>query len=75
MRKISKKRRNNLIGVRKGYYKSTGENDLIFLFSKRLKSHFDFSHISIKLIQEDEVYAVFLYTNADAIFDQTAYWQ
>ncbi|WP_243416228.1 sigma 54-interacting transcriptional regulator [Flavobacterium sp. HTF] len=51
------------------------KKDLIFLFSKRLKSLYYFTHITITLIdQKDKTYAGFLLdANADAILEKIAY--
>lgn len=66
-----------LLELGKDITKVREKKDLIFLFAKRLKGLFNFSHISITLInQQDQTYAGFLLdANADAILDQTAYSQ
>ncbi|TDW51862.1 transcriptional regulator with GAF, ATPase, and Fis domain [Flavobacterium sp. 270] len=66
-----------LLELGKDITKVREKKDLIFLFAKRLKSLYNFSHITITLIdQKDKTYAGFLLdSNADAILDRETYSQ
>ena len=72
---FAEKENNILLDLGKDITRVREKKDLIFLFSKRLKSLYYFTHITITLIdQKDKTYAGFLLdANADAILEKIAY--